>query len=135
MHHLADVPAALAEAARVLARGGVLCLATDDEESIRSRVHRRYFPETLAVELARYPTLDELDAALAAAGLEPRGVERTATPVEFADATAFRTLAFSSLALIPRQALEAGLERLERDLERGPVQAVDRHVLVWASKP
>ena len=135
LHHLDDVGAALAEAARVLAPGGVLGLATDDRESISGRIHRRYFPATLEVELARYPTLDELDAALRAAGLEPRGVERTATPFEVTDVTPFRTLAFSSLALIPPEALEAGLEQMERDLERGPIEAVDSHVLVWASKP
>ena len=132
VHHLPDLGAAFREAARVLAPGGLLCTVTDDEASIRRRVHREYFPETFAVELARYPTLDALGEAAAAAGLEPRDIERTETPYTVTDSRPFRELAFSSLALIPDEALQAGLVRLERDL---PVEAVDCHVLVWARKP
>ena len=98
-------------------------------------MHAAYFPETVAVELARYPTIGRLDEVLRAAGLEPHRVERTATPYELADVTPFRELAFSSLALIGEDAHRAGLERLEADLARGPVAAVDSHVLVWAAKP
>ena len=132
VHHLPDVAAAFREAARVLVPGGRLCTVTDDEASIRRRVHSAYFPETVAVELARYPTLDALADAAAAAGLVPGAVERTETPYLVTDARPFRELAFSSLALIPDEALRAGLERLARDL---PVAAVDSHVLVWARRP
>jgi SAM-dependent methyltransferase len=134
LHHLSDVRAAFAEAGRVLAPGGVLCALTDDEESIRGRVHRRYFPETLAIELARYPALEELGTALEAAGLVPGSIERVETPITVTDARPFRALAFSSLALLEPAALEAGLERLEADLARGPIVGVDAHVLVWAAK-
>jgi hypothetical protein len=117
----------------VLAPGGRVCTVTDDEESIRGRtIHRRYFPETLAVELARYPTLDALQAAAEAAGLVPGATEHVERVLVFTDAAPFRELAFSSLALIPREALERGLAQLERDL---PVEAVDHKVLVWARKP
>ncbi|MGZ8695352.1 MAG: class I SAM-dependent methyltransferase [Gaiellaceae bacterium] len=134
-HHIGDLDRAFAEAARVLRAGGRLCVATDDEESIRARVHAAYFPETVAVELARYPTIGRLDELLRTAGLEPHRVERTASAYELADVMPFRELAFSSLALIGEDAHRAGLERLEADLARGPVAAVDSHVLVWAAKP
>ena len=136
IHHVPDVPAAFSEAARVLVPGGRLCTVTDDEESIRGRaIHRRYFPDTLAVELARYPTLPTLRAAAEDAGLVPCAVDRVKHTVVFTDVAPFRELAFSSLALIGKDALRRGIEELERDLERGPMTAMDRKVLVWARKP
>jgi len=56
IHHVEDRPAYFREAHRVLTSGGRLCTVTDSEEIIRTRVPlARYFPETIDVELQRYP--------------------------------------------------------------------------------
>jgi hypothetical protein len=47
----------------------------------------------------------------------------------------FRDKAFSSLHLIPEAAWRAGLERLERDLARGPVRGVSRYACLWGRTP
>jgi hypothetical protein len=39
------------------------------------------------------------------------------------------------LHLISEEAYRDGLERMERDLEVGPIHAVARQVLVWGAKP
>jgi SAM-dependent methyltransferase len=133
VHHVRDLAAACTELARVLRSGGRTCIVTDDEASIRSRLHARYFPESVAVELDRYPTIAELRAALA--GFTGIAEQRTESAYRVRDATPYAEKAFSSLHLIADDAHRAGIERLERDLERGPVEAVSRAVLVWATKP
>lgn len=76
LHHLADLPACVAEAYRLLAPDG-LYLAQDrtpddiqlpaTPEHLRAYFHERY-PRLLEVELRRRPRSDEALAALAAAG-------------------------------------------------------------------
>jgi ubiquinone/menaquinone biosynthesis C-methylase UbiE len=132
VHHLGDISAACAEAFRVLTPGGHACTVTEDEAAIRARLHSRYFPETVAVEVARYPTLAAVRAALTAAGFVDIGEQRTESPYLVEDARAYAEKAFSSLHLIGDDAHRAGLERLEHDL---PVAGVWRAVLVWARKP
>jgi ubiquinone/menaquinone biosynthesis C-methylase UbiE len=135
VHHLDDLAAACAESFRILAGGGRVCVVTDDEETIRSRVHSEYFPESVAVELERYPSLGEVRKSLARAGFVDIADQRTASPYAVEDARPYAQRAFSSLHLIGEDAHRAGLARLERDLQRAPVAAVSRNVLVWATKP
>ena len=51
------------------------------------------------------------------------------------DAAPHRDRAFSSLHLIPEESFRRGLERLERDLERGPLEEISRKLVVRARKP
>jgi ubiquinone/menaquinone biosynthesis C-methylase UbiE len=135
IHHVGDPAAAVAEAFRVLRGGGRVCVATDDEESIRGRLLSRYFPDIVAVETARYPQVVELRLAMAATGFAQIAEERTASPYQVVNSRPYREKAFSSLHLISEEAYRDGLERMERDLEVGPIHAVARQVLVWGAKP
>lgn len=133
IHHVGDRPAFFREALRVLRRGGRLCTVTDSPADIRARVPlSSHFPETVPVELARYPSIETLTAELADAGFTGITIDSVSRTYELTDAEAYRNLAFSSLHLIPREALSAGLARLEADLARGPIAAVSRYTLVWA---
>ena len=134
IHHVRARPAAVREAFRVLRPGGGICVGTEDEEMIRTRLHAHYFPETVDVELARYPTVAELREWLAAAGFEAVEEERTETVVTVRDSRAHRAGAFSSMHLISREARRAGLERLDADVARGPIEWPARQLLVWARK-
>ncbi len=74
IHHVSDKAAFYREAARVLQPGGHACTVTDSEEIIRRReVLSGYFPETVEVELARYPRLADLEGWMAEAGLVESG--------------------------------------------------------------
>ncbi len=56
---------AFSEAARVLRTGGRLCIINDSEDILRNRQAQSvYFPETIAVELSRYPAIDLLRSEL-----------------------------------------------------------------------
>jgi hypothetical protein len=53
---------------------------------------------------------------------------------ELVDSQAYRAKAFSALHLISEEAFQRGLERLEKDLQLGPVPGVLRYLLLWGVK-
>ncbi|MDX9831237.1 MAG: methyltransferase domain-containing protein [Anaerolineae bacterium] len=136
IHHVAGPAAFFQAVARALRPGGWVCTVTDSEEIIRQReILSGYFPETVAVELQRYPKLGELRTWSAAAGLVDFRVVTVEQPYTLESTRPFRDRAFSSLHLISEEAWQAGLARLEADLARGPVHGVSRYACVWAARP
>ncbi|HWU39545.1 MAG TPA: methyltransferase domain-containing protein [Candidatus Acidoferrum sp.] len=135
IHHVVDRPACFREAYRVLAPGGKVCTVTDSEEIIRTRVPlARYFPETIPVELQRYPSLDCLRELMAHAGFAEPAVVPVESAYSLEDIGSVRDKAFSSLHLISPEAFARGLARLEQDLRRGPIPCVSRYVMLWGRK-
>jgi SAM-dependent methyltransferase len=136
IHHVSDKAAFYREAARVLHPGGWLCTVTDSAEMIRRReILSGYFPESVEIELARYPRVDQLKEWMHAAGLEAFCVTAVDEPYEVTSAQPFRDRAYSSLHLIPEEAWRVGVEHLERDLAHGPIRGVARYACVWGCKP
>jgi ubiquinone/menaquinone biosynthesis C-methylase UbiE len=136
IHHVVDRAGFFHEVARLLRPGGRVCTVTDSAEIIRQReILSGYFPETVEVELARYPAIAQIEAWLAGAGLVKRHVVTVEEPYKITSAQPFRERAYSSLHLIPEAAWRAGVARLERDLARGPVRGVSRYACIWGRKP
>lgn len=124
IHHVAGRAAHIQEAHRALKPGGGLCTVTGSEWMIRNRVPlSAHFPETVDVELQRYPGVASL---------------RQESSQEFrhrlTDSRPYRDRAFSSLHLIPDEASHRGLERLEHDLRRGPIDCNSFYVLLWGRR-
>jgi len=135
IHHLGDRLAYFREAYRVLRADGKACTVTDSGWIIRHRQPLAvYFPETVEVELSRYPRIAELRDIMDRVGFG----EMTESTVEFAypltDIQAYRDKAFSALLLIPEAAFQRGIERMEQDLRTGPIQCVSRYLLLWGAK-
>ena len=135
IHHVSDRPAYYREAHRVLKASGRVCTVTDSEWIIRHRQPlATYFPETVEVELQRYPRIAHLREFMEQAGF----CEMAKATVEFAyqltDVQAYRDKAFSSLHLLPQAAFERGIARMEKDLSQGPIPCVSRYVLLWGTK-
>lgn len=135
IHHVEDRSAAFAEVARVLRPEAPVVTVTDSEPVIRNRLLSRYFPETVEVELQRYPSMSTLQGELSAAGLTDIRDELVEHSYELANADSYRAKAYSSLLYIDEEAFQRGLHRLEEDLRRGPVSVTSRYVLLWARKP
>jgi ubiquinone/menaquinone biosynthesis C-methylase UbiE len=135
IHHLRNVRAYFREVRRVLKPGGYVCTVTDSEWIIRHREPlAAYFPESVAVDLARYPRLSELRALMGDAGFAELSEHTVEFPYELRDAQAYRDRAFSSLLLIGEEAWKRGLARMERDLRAGPIACVSRYVLLWGTR-
>lgn len=136
IHHVLDRNSAAREVFRVLKPGGTAMIATESEDDIRHRTpHVTYFPETIEVELGRYPALETIEAELAEAGFELDEAVPVSRPQQVEDIRPFRDKAYSSLHLIGDEAFAAGIARMRADLERGPIAGVRRYTIVIARKP
>lgn len=136
IHHLSDRDAACREAARVLRRGGLLCIVTDSEADLRRRRPlSTYFPETIAVELQRYPPMATIRQEMERAGFELKSDQQVERAYDLIDLTPYRDRAFSSLHLISDAAHRRGVARMEADLHHGPIPALSLYTLVWGIRP
>jgi SAM-dependent methyltransferase len=136
IHHVRQPARYFRTAFEVLKPGGKLCTATDSEWVIHNRVPlARYFPATVAVDLARYHSVQTLAELTAAAGFVPDGERLFESTYALTDISKFEGKAFSSLHLIPAVEFEAGLAALRADLASGPVEANLRICALWAVRP
>jgi len=135
IHHVGNRAAFFDEALRVLKPGGWICTATDDEGRIRTRVPlASHFPETIEVELKRYPAADTLRDEMRQAGFTAQQEAVVRHFYELTDLSPYEDKAFSSLHLISDEAWRRGLERMRAELARGPIQAVSHYWLLWGRK-
>ncbi len=135
IHHLEDRAAYFAEAHRCLARGGRIATFTHSHELIaRGGVLRRYFPETVAADQARYPAIEDLRQAMRQSGFEDLAEKVVATAVTVTDSRPYAEKAYSGLHLIADEAFARGLGKLERDLAEGPISGTRRHLVLWGRK-
>ena len=135
IHHVQDRSAYFHEAYRVLKRGGKVCTVTDSDEIIRSRRPLSvYFPETIDIDLQRYPAISDLRAIMVSALFS----SQQESTVEFAysldNIQQYHDKAFSCLHLIPAEAFEQGIRRMEQDVHTGSIPCVSRYLLLWGTK-
>jgi ubiquinone/menaquinone biosynthesis C-methylase UbiE len=135
IHHVGDRAAYFREAYRVLTPGGKVCTVTDCEWIIRNRQPLAdYFPETVAIDLGRYPADGELDEAMRQAGFGAIERRRVEFRYDLTDLGPYRDRAFSCLRLLADDAFRRGLGRMEEDLHNGPIPCISRYELVWGTK-
>ena len=122
LHLVDDLPAAIAELARVLAPGGRLVVGTFAQEHFREFFLNPYFPSIPAIDLGRFPDPNGLCRELTSAGFAGATVERFDQDVEASAADVLdrvRGRYISTLRLLEADEYEAGLARLEADVGAG----------------
>jgi SAM-dependent methyltransferase len=136
VHHVEDRPQALREAFRVLQPGGQICTVTDSEWVIRHREPLSvYFPDTVPIELKRYPSISTLEAEMAIAGFNSIHEDLAEFRYTLTESTPYRHRVFSSLLLLSEDAFQRGLQQMEADLRRGPIACVSRYTMLWGTRP
>jgi ubiquinone/menaquinone biosynthesis C-methylase UbiE len=135
VHHIVDRPQAFNEAWRALRPNGRICIVTDSGDILRTRQPQSiYFPESVDVELSRYPSIELLRKELA----EAHFGEFSEVVVEFSsvlpDLEPYRAKVFSSLRLISDDAFALGMARLEKDFRKGLIPWVSRYLMLWGRK-
>jgi ubiquinone/menaquinone biosynthesis C-methylase UbiE len=135
IHHVGDRLAYFRQARRVLRAGGRIGTITDSEWIIRHRQPLAvYFPETVEIELKRYPRIAELRQLMEQVGFGEITEKNVELLYQVSDIEAYHDRAFSSLHLIPEDAFRRGIEQMERDLRSGPIPCVSRYVLLWGTR-
>ena len=136
IHHIQDRTAYFREAARVLRSGGHIVTVTDSRDDIpRRRPLSSHFPETVDVELRRYPPVPLLLRELADGGFDELRLSHVEHAYELADIQPYRDRAFSSLHLIDEGAFRRGIKRLEGDLASGPISCISLYTIICGMKP
>lgn len=136
IHHLESIVPYFNEIFRVLKPSGHICTVTDSEDIIRNRRPLAfYFPETITVDLERYPSLLALRKRMGDAGFQKIQQIQVELSYTLKDIQAYQDKAFSCLHLISSESYKKGLARMEADLNQGPIQANSRYSLLFGQKP
>jgi len=135
IHHITGRAKFFERARQILKPTGKICTVTDSENIIRNRIPlSSYFPETVAVELNRYPAIVDLRSMMEACQFHSIQETTVEYAVTITDIQKYRAKAFSSLHLISEEAFQNGIKRLETDLEKGPIQGNANYTLLWGEK-
>jgi ubiquinone/menaquinone biosynthesis C-methylase UbiE len=135
IHHLTVRSTYFTRAYRQLTPTGYLCIVTDSEEIIRTRDPlSRYFPETVDLELRRYPKIQQLKEELRNARFDMIWETKTELPYSITDLTPYAEKAYSSLHLISEAAFLRGLSLMEADMAAAPIRAVAQYTHIWARR-
>ena len=126
IHHLAAPTAFVFEAARLLRPNGTLAVVGLDPHQARDRWYLYdYFPEARDLDLQRYPSKDQTQVWMSAAGLElievaaVQRIRRRYAGREVLEDYFLQRKASSQLAMLSAEAWANGLQRIRRAVQEG----------------
>jgi ubiquinone/menaquinone biosynthesis C-methylase UbiE len=140
LHQLAEPQAAVSEAFRVLAGGGLVLVRTIAPEDVGKRVPERYLPSMATADAARMPPLATIERLLLDAGFsDPRTrvVLRNKRLVLEDEERQLEVEAHTRYPFISRAELDEGIRRMRTDAARAQAGWIDPRptTFVAADKP
>jgi SAM-dependent methyltransferase len=132
-HHLREPRLVLRESHRVLRDDGRLCVISDSTDDIHARTLAKLFPETLAINLERYPPIEGLCEAAEHIGfrLSSRTTIRGTIAMDDRFLEALGSRAMSELRLISAEQHRAGMTRAREYASRGEGYVSQSTALTW----
>lgn len=138
VHHLSNLDSTLIETHRVLNQGCSICIVMQSHAQIEMRITSKFFPDTMAVDKARYPDIMEIEKALL--GLDYSNIHAEAhTLAPFALNPEYLRIvekkAYSTLHKISERSFQDGLQAV-RDALNGGDELVyfTEYTFIWAIK-
>jgi SAM-dependent methyltransferase len=119
LHYIPDIEALFRECARVLQPGAYAAFVTAPHGYITGHPMNRYFPSYAPIDLARFQSVETIQAALRQSGFIETGAELSAAPPRPIDSSYLACVKgkyISTYELIPEAEYQAGLERLYADI-------------------
>jgi len=141
IHQIGDLPSLFRECHRIL-KSGAIVLLTSSHDQIRDQhpAVKQFFPSFVKIDVARFPDIPEVDAALESAGFESVGhseigARRTPLDEKFLDKV--RNKYISTYELIGEDEFRAGVRGLEAYIRglKTPEFREWRATLIRAVKP
>jgi ubiquinone/menaquinone biosynthesis C-methylase UbiE len=138
IHHISDSRRMFDELSRVLKPNGRVCIVTQSHQQIEQRPIARFFPETIQVDQARYPKIDDIVQIATSFQLLTVTTLQEQVPtllgMDFLELV--RKKGYSMLHLISDSAYVRGLKQLELALQHGDIEATQAgSTLIWLQKP
>jgi ubiquinone/menaquinone biosynthesis C-methylase UbiE len=133
--HLVDRPRALAEARRVVTGEGRVAISTFHPEHFETYWALPWFPSIREIDLARFPTPEQMERELAEAGFPAFASRRLSYRVELTREAALARIRgrhISTFDLLTPEEVAEGTARAERELPDVVVSRLERLVVVGA---
>ncbi len=122
LHHLPDASAVCSEIRRVLTEDGGVCIVTQSHEQIENRTTSRFFPDTIAIDQARYPTISHIEQILESVGfIDIISKSYVFEPIRLGDEflVTVEKRGFSMLHKISDDTYKAGFEKIRQAMSDG----------------
>ncbi|MHA1769427.1 MAG: class I SAM-dependent methyltransferase [Candidatus Thorarchaeota archaeon] len=138
IHHLTDYALTLSEAHRVLRSNGRMCIVTQSHRQIEERMTSRFFPSTIAIDQARYPSIRHIEETLRSTGFsDVCSSGHMFAPVrlgqDFLETVSNR--GYSMLRLIDQSEFDEGLARLRDAISaQEDLSYSAGYSFIWATK-
>ncbi len=137
IHHLQDASQAIKDSFRVTRPGGRVCIVTQSHRQIEERTTSIFFPATVEIEKARYPTIVAIEKMLKKAGFSQVQSEITVFKInidhEFLETVSRK--GFSVLHLIDESEFNKGLIKLKKALAmNGEFESVLGYTFIFGMK-
>lgn len=137
IHHISDYGQMFDELSRIMKPNKQVCIVTQSHQQIEKRPIANFFPDTIRIDQARYPQIDDIVQSATSFELQKIIAIQEQDPItlgiDFLELV--HKKGFSMLHLISDSAYARGLKQLKLALKQGDIEATQAgSTLIWLQK-